>query len=260
MREKFKEIADFIFKQNFIIRNIIIAIIGSLGGATYLSKLSEAASYFYAWNSGFRVPAEGVPYLALTVFGLSFSLMLLAILVFVATYLFGQAMSHYSESNILMRVSTKIFHIGIRNSNTLTVVASAITASSIVAIGFFVAPYFYSNITTTPYISVPLSFLGTFITFIVLWRKGALKIVAAFLALIFVFGAPWVMFSPTAYSALLNNLGYGGGIVVEVSGDNNYSNVQLLLRTSNSLILQDNASNNVIEVPLNKVNEITYPK
>ncbi|ELB1642101.1 hypothetical protein QPB21_004629 [Vibrio alginolyticus] len=259
MHEKIKKISDYIFKQNFIVRNIIIAVIGSLGGASYLGKLSEAASYLYAWNSGFRVPAEGVPYLALTVFGLSFSLMLLAILIFVAAYLFGLAMHHYSENNLLMKVATKIFRFGIKDINTLTIVASALAASSLVSIGFLVAPYFDPSIKIATYISVPLSFIGTFITYIVLWRKGALKVAAAFISIVFVFGAPWAMFSTTAYGSFLNSVGYGGGITVEISGSTDYSGVKLLLRTSQSLILQDTTNNNVIEVPLNKVNEIMYP-
>ncbi|EPN5006677.1 hypothetical protein ACT0GK_004460 [Vibrio parahaemolyticus] len=259
MIDSLKKVANFVLRQNFVIRNMIIVFFGSLGGATYLGKMSEVATYYYAWSSGFRVPAEGVPYLALTVFGMSFVVLISAFLVFIATYLFGRVMLSYTDNNVIFRLTASIFRLGIRNSNSIEVIAAGIGASSLVAVGAFVAPYVDSNIEISRWVLVPVSFVMSFVTFVVLWNKGALKVVAALIAAVCAIGAPISMFNQTTYTYALNSLQYGGGLSVDVTSNKvEYIDSKLLLRTSQALILEESKTNRVIEIPVSKVDKISY--
>ncbi|WP_236546617.1 hypothetical protein [Psychromonas sp. L1A2] len=115
MVDTIKKYLEFMIKQNFIVRYIFLSLLGTLGGATYVGKLSEYATYYYAWSNGFRVPAEGVPYLNLTVFGASFSIIILAIIAFTAIYFFGKLIYNYIQNDIILKGATSILQVLVKD-------------------------------------------------------------------------------------------------------------------------------------------------
>ncbi|WP_279451106.1 hypothetical protein [Aeromonas hydrophila] len=69
-----------------IIKAIISFLLPVLGGSTVIGFLSELAVYKYAFESGFRIPVEGIPYLRPTVAIISMLIILLFISTFIAMY------------------------------------------------------------------------------------------------------------------------------------------------------------------------------
>ncbi len=259
MVEKLKDLAQFVLKQNFVIRNMIIIFLGSLGGATYLGKVSEVATYYYAWNSGFRLPAEGVPYLALTVFALSFFVFISAFLVYMAVYFFGKVFFSYVENDRITSTVRLILRTSLQNKSLVEVLAAGLAASTLLSIVAFTIPYLDQSIEVNRWIVVPVTFILSFISFASLLDRGMLKILAAIIALVCAFGFPMAMFNQTNYVYTLNILQYGGGISVDITTSKaKYTGSKLLLRTSQSLILKDSEDNRIIEIPFSKVEAISY--
>ncbi|MGR5150200.1 hypothetical protein ACQKP8_27095, partial [Photobacterium alginatilyticum] len=260
MVEKLKKLFEFCTKQNFVVRYMFFTLLGTFGGATYIGKLSELATYYYAWDNNFIVPVEGVPYLKLTIFGASFSVILFTILLFTAIYMFGHFLFIYvkNHSDGLFGLSVLFFKMMTKNHTTVTAMASGLIASLIITFIVFIMPYFDDSITMSRWISVPLSLVGSFVTFMVLWNKKTLLAIAIFISLSGAFIVPYVLFNSTIYADLINNLGYGGGLLVDIETANkSYLGSELLLRTSESVIIKG-SDFKTTEIPISKINHIVY--
>ncbi|WP_158301312.1 hypothetical protein [Janthinobacterium sp. BJB426] len=87
------KISSFIEKVRLIIpyslpiKLILSSLLGILGGAGLLGILSDYATYYYAYEMGFRAPFESVPYLKATIAFSSLFLLLSSALVFSITIL-----------------------------------------------------------------------------------------------------------------------------------------------------------------------------
>ncbi|MBB1403123.1 hypothetical protein H5117_15595 [Pseudoalteromonas sp. SG45-1] len=256
---KLKDLAQFVLKQNFVIRNLIIIFLGSLGGATYLGKVSEVATYYYAWNSGFRLPAEGVPYLALTVFALSFFVFISAFLVFIAIYTFGKVFLSYIKNDSVLSMVNSILKLNLKSRGLIEIIALGIAASTLLSIFVFIISYLDKGTEVNHWVLLPCTFILSFIAFSSLLDKGLLKVLATIIALICALGVPIAMFNQTNYVYILKALQYGGGISVDVTTSKaQYFGSKLLLRTSQSLILKGSEDNRIIEIPFSKVEAISY--
>lgn len=257
--KKLKDLIQFVLKQNFVIRNLIIIFLGSLGGATYLGKVSEVATYYYAWVSGFRLPAEGVPYLSLTVFALSFFVFISAFLVYMAVYLLGKVFFSYISNDSMSSIVMQILRLSLKNRSLIEILAAGLAASTLLSTAAFIIPYLDQSIEVNSWILVPTTFILSFIAFVSLLDKGMLKIFAAIIALVCAFGFPMAMFNQNNYVYTLNILQYGGGISVDITtSKEKYTESKLLLRTSQSLIIKDSEDNQIIEIPFSKVEAISY--
>ena len=257
MVDTIKKSLEFMIKQNFIVRYIFLSLLGTLGGATYVGKLSEYATYYYAWSNGFRVPAEGVPYLNLTVFGASFSIIILAIIAFTAIYFFGKLIYNYIQNDIILKGATSILQVLVKDKKKSTVILFCIVIALFLSVIVFTLPYLSFVVTISRWIIVPLVFFVTFITLMVLWNRKTLFILAVVISFSFAVITPSILFNASLYSNLLGALGYGGGINITIeSGKKNYINNKLLLRTSKYFILIKN--NKIIEIPSNKIDRIIY--
>lgn len=69
---------------------------------------------------------------------------------------------------------------------------------------------------------------------------------------------PLFLFNGNVYGAILKEIKYGGGTRVTIHfEDKKEINTKLLLRTSDSIFITD-GDDKVSEVPLGKINKITY--
>src|SRR5690606_10988102 len=109
MIEKLKSIVVNLLEANFVIRFAILTFLGALGGSSYIGFISEFASYYYAWDVGFRIPAEGIPYLKLTVSAFSFIAISLGVIVFSLVYFIGQSILWYVSKT---KFGFKVFGLG----------------------------------------------------------------------------------------------------------------------------------------------------
>ncbi|MEZ8196849.1 hypothetical protein [Vibrio cortegadensis] len=272
MFDKIKNIIASFFKVNFAIRFAILSFLGALGGSSYIGFISEFASYYYAWDLGFRIPAEGMTYLKLTVSALSFIAISLGVLVFSLVYFIGQLVLWYVyKSKFGINVLGVGVGVGIDFSDFLPalrivtlkkILPIALIMSLISGVVGFVAPIYDETITINNYVLSLIAFVGMFFFIIILWNTKALLIFSGIFSLVVGVVIPNILFDSDTYAYLLRQLKYGGGIEVKISPSYSKSSessesFKLLLRTSSSLILL-NKTHEILEVPHTKINTISY--
>lgn len=102
-----------------------------------------------------------------------------------------------------------------------------------------------------------IAFLLAIIVYLVMFFESFSWIAASVLALIFIVGAPMLLFNADLYGTLLRKLAYGGGLPVTVSvaseGDPVEIEGHLVLRTSEAIILYASDSSEIVDIPISKV-------
>ena len=267
MFDKIKNIIASLFRVNFVLRFAILTFLGALGGSSYIGFISEFASYYYAWDLGFRIPAEGMTYLKLTVSALSFVAISLGVLVFSLVYFIGQLLLWYVSKSrfgfdilgVGMEFDFANFLPALRSVTLNKILPIALIMSLISGVVGFVAPIYDETITINNYFLSSIAFLGMFFFIIILWNTKALLIFSGIFSLVVGVVIPNVLFDSDTYANLLRQLKYGGGIEVRVSPSysKDSESFKLLLRTSSSLILL-NKTHEILEIPHTKINTISY--
>lgn len=82
---KIEKIFNFI-PLSIPVKLILGGLIGAIGGSGYIGFLSEYATYYYAWDNSFRIPAEGSPYLKIAITSITFLIILASSFLFAGFY------------------------------------------------------------------------------------------------------------------------------------------------------------------------------
>lgn len=237
-------------------RYFILSIIASLSGSSYIAFLSEYATYIYAWDMGFRVPAEGVPYLASSIGAISFLIIILSLLVFLLMILIGIGIpkmfkdGHFFDDEDDLPPFTKEMFF---NMLFFILLIGAMLG---------IAIHLIFNDWTFSFKEALLSILywqmifAAFIT--IMYKKSTLIFFSALVALIFAISSPIMLFNTKTYGTLIKELGYGGKLPIVVTLENNSTSLSYLyLRTGSSIFLSED-NKTIIEYPISEIKSIQY--
>lgn len=266
------------------IKLMLSALLGILGGAGLLGYLSEYATYNYAIFYGFRPPLEGIPYLRPAVAFGSLFLLLSGALVFALIALALRTFVWYFDA--LPRIASLPLRLlgarterhewrmgnllnSIRRRPTWQVLLfSAMLPAAV--IGLFAA----MDVAIPRDRSVRaiddagfLVFMSVYLLAIALavLRPNTIWWTAILVTVVYFGACVYLLFTPTKYSEFLRLLGYGGGISVRIElrddkgGLNSDAGVQqLMLRTTEAVILYDRSRGSFSEIPRDQVHRIVH--
>lgn len=251
---------------------ILAGIVSALSGSGYIGFLSEYATYFYALSNGFRIPAEGSPYLKVTIASISFSVMLLCAAIYVMFYfivkinlssnkLTNKIQRKIVDSFQLKNKTPKAMHWLFNTSQKPLKFTAAIVVAFISSIIIAILPYF----SAVKEIPIPIHLFLFFVAFtyfictsLPLIDRKYFTTVCIFTTLFYLISTPLFLFNNNVYGAILKEIKYGGGTKVSIYlEDKKEVNTSLLLRTSDSIFITER-DGKVSEIPLEKINKITY--
>ncbi|MGQ8705587.1 hypothetical protein ACUTSW_06225 [Serratia sp. TSA_198.1] len=254
------------------IKIILAGIVSALSGSGYIGFLSEYATYFYALSNGFRIPAEGSPYLEVTIASISFSVMLLCATVYIMFYFIvkinlssnkwaNEIQSKIVDSLQLKNKTPKTIHWLFNTSQKPLKLTVAIVVAFISSIIIAALPYF----SVSKEIPIPIHLFLFFVSFtyfictsLPLIDKKYFTTVCVFTTLFYLISTPLFLFNEKVYGAILKEIKYGGGTKISIYlEDKKEVNTSLLLRTSDSVFITEK-DGKVSEVPLEKISKITY--
>lgn len=232
------------------------SIIAIFAGSGILGFLTAHATSAYALSRGFRVPAEGTPYLSAAV----------SISVFVALSGIGAtAAAVYALAVLLRSIARRLVPPSLVRSkgrrNTLTCIASmAVLSLPMTAFGLWSLGIPLSELSPTGWMLCVANELMYLAVLYLLHQRMMVSIAIGAACCVFVTLAA-SMFCPFYYGKFLRASGFGGGIKVVVhsedGGDAKSFSGKLLLRTTSWLVLQDEGSA-WFEVPVDRVTRIEY--
>jgi hypothetical protein len=253
-------------------RLILGALLGALGGSTFIGFLNTYAVYRYAFRYDARIPVEGVPYLGLAASILSFAFLFVALSC--ATLIYGLLRATTALTRAAFSWTARMWNNFRPASSTdrepiakwLSIVnVSGVLSGFITAlISLFLAQPFHSLQVDLPdpvvIAAVPVAGLGLAILSI---RPEWVRWVAMYLTLALILMTSAALFIPTFYAARLRQIGYGGGTPVTLICENDRPCVtegvlHLFLITSDAYLLYDLTTREFVEVPESEVKRIRY--
>lgn len=251
------------------LRLLLGAILGALGGSTFLGVISEFAGYSYAIHYGVRPPLEGIPYLRASVTLLTISVFFLGAIAFLAVYLLGHAW-------------TKLFSLldkipSARQSNGATVqdirewplkrrLIHILTLSVPLTLTLTSTAFWHPgfNFEGSPFTFGASVFITLIVLYTILYSPNTIRWIALISTLLVFVVAPVFLFHAHQYGSLLRFIGYGGGLHVQVT----YIEPQpealreikgaLVLRTSEAIIVYDPEQRVYREIPIQTVRSISH--
>lgn len=250
---------------------IITGLVAALGGSGYVGFLSEYATYFYSWHLGFRLPAEGSPYLKIAISSITFLILLSSALIYLLLTLMVKAIIHYGkyinkiESRMDISKIRNFLHPPyiimkhLRHKYALRILA---ILSALCGIIFFIALSKDSKVQLTlasrVLVSVSLS-VFYLMPAMPLINKKYLTPASLVFVMLFLITSPLMLFNQNIYSSILKEIGYGGSIKIKIYKENSNEDYYLLLRTTDSIFVKQNNSY-PIEIPLSQIKTISYVK
>ncbi|WP_440467399.1 hypothetical protein ACKI1H_00880 [Pseudomonas sp. YH-1] len=281
---KFKGVATWSFPAKIL----LTALIGGLGGSSFVGFLSEYATYVYCVSYGIRPPAEGIPYLKASVTAASIFLLTSGSTIFIAVllaikYIMGNLtviesifsrLKSDKDDTLLDKIRNELAspsRQAIRNLNWKQFLF--ILVPVFILLGWFLA---FSILTKTDVITDPTFFqrhsahtisilLSSFflIPAIVIWRPASLWWVAAIASITNVFFWITLLFTPKYHAELLQAIGYGGGLPITIELKEKSSapingQVNLLLRTGSSIIILEPKSSLITEISIDQIAKIQH--
>ncbi len=251
-----------------------------IAGPGFLYILTEYATYFYIVSLGIRPPFEGVAYLSATVAFLSLVLALCAAVIFIITrFVIGgigaQIVDFIKSISLLFdeglreyhREGGKLFH-KLSFSNYVGSIEKLPFKSVIgLAFVFFLLILGIVNIVgVSPEADakgVIMYFtLYTTIALFTLWSKAFSLGIAIIFVLLFYISSINFLLDSERYKEFLQIVGYGGGIPIEVEYKNDSidKSLKLVIRTSTSLLAEQNKVGKYVEIPIENIKKIIYKK
>lgn len=212
------------------IKIILAGIVSALGGSGYIGFLSEYATYFYALSNGFRIPAEGSPYLKVTIASISFSVMLLCAIIYMMFYFIvkinlssnkwvNKIQKKTIDSLQLKSKTPKSIHWLYNTSQKTMGIAGALVVAFISSIVIAILPYF----SVSKEIPIPIhlflfcvSFTYFICTSLPLIDKKYLTAACVFTTLFYLISTPLFLFNDNVYGTILKEIKYGGGTRVTI--------------------------------------------
>lgn len=244
-------------KLGWPLRVLIGFLFSAVASSGVLSIASEYATYWYALDEGIRVPTEGVSYLAATVFALGFFLAVAFGLTFGIVWAVAIGMRRVAVRFTRKdRFSSK----GRRNSLGAYAIITLIAFSLILLFegqrGWPAVPMGgFGEMMLGIHVLMSMSLLYLLFGRGVLW--SAIFLAASVYPTVLV-----LMFTPSVYGRFLRQLGFGGGVSVQIHfgerGELQESG-RLLIRTRESVLLRlDSADSAIVEVPMMSIKRIRY--
>lgn len=263
------------------IKLILSSLVFIVAGPGFFYFLTEYATYFYLVSLGVRVPFEGVPYLSATVALLSVILALLAAVIFFVTRLIiasigAQIVGTISNLSFMVdkglneyrKQGGKLFYklnfssilssierLSLKNIIILCCVFIMIISLIILLINEI------NPIKGKTKLIIVISFYTTTALF-TLWSKAVSWFVAVIVVLLFYVCSIGFLLDSERYKVFLQVVGYGGGIPIEVEyrEKSKIDSLNLVIRTSTSLLSEKNGSGEYIEIPTINIKKIIYKK
>lgn len=255
---------------------ILGGFLGALGGSGYIGFLSEYATYYYAWDNSFRIPAEGSPYLKIAITSITFLIIVASSFVFVGFYAMVKMIVYFNkmivppQNLILQRPGVnKSVKIAIIALNTpikeeylkrLLIWVTIVLFLALMTIGIIAKTQSASPDSLTYPALITLSSIATalyILPLVAISYKKTLIPISISMSFIFIVASPLFLFNQSAYSTILRVIGYGGGVRVVINNQNKPEYSSLLLRTTDSIFIRQE-NQNAIEIPLSEVKEIKY--
>ena len=268
-------------------RFIVLAIVGAFGGAGFTGLVSKFGAYWYVWYYRLRVPADGLSFVTeiaaiqsflllialafvTVVLGLAFNYVanLLNVLVefrrasglvesFQAIWTFGEPDETFREAREILRGHRNypLYLLGVFGGGPV-----------------FVAAIFWAAETLQGYVpgsppSVEPKAVQIVVLVVIIYSVFGRALISTRTYLIgvaVVFSlATFSLWIPSVYASYLAFLRYGGGIPIEVTSHNDHEvfcyEGELAIRTDQALILWVDDEPRTVEIPLSRVDQITYP-
>lgn len=252
-----------ILGQGFFWKLLGTSLAGAIGGSGYVALVSKYANFYYAWTHGFRIPAEGSPYLQESIGAISFASILVGLSIFLALYLLGQLLWYTAllkeKEGSLDSIAIKVAREEIEKLNTKA--AALVILASAIVVGIAAGAIAHFN-DEQHSLAIGLGLAGsTALLVLVMWRRKILVAVAGVAALLFASVSPILLFNEAIYSRVLRELGYGGGLPVTLSVIEERTpksvSANLYLRTNTSLFVSVGPDQK-IEFLLEQIKSIQY--
>ena len=254
---------------------IISALITIFSGTTYFAIINKIAMYYYSIQNGFRLPAEGSPFITIAISTVSFLILMGAALLYLILILFSYTIKK-TQSKLEIFYDEKIKNIiksGEHNirlriykylkssaNKPIGMKFSIIMSAFLPVLSLFVVHFSLESPPLKAYIILfllsglyPVFILSPFIPF----RKTVLSIVT----LIFMVLSPILLLDSESYTKILKSINYGGYSPIELHmGEKTINNAVLVFRSSESIFISIQGQNKVSEIPLKDVTSIDYLK
>lgn len=261
-----KKIVTSFLALHAVARYLILSVLSAMFGAGYVGIISEFASYYFAWQSGFRIPAEGIPYLAMTISTISFFLFIVFAVVFALVYLMGLFFTYYAVifSVLLQQLGTDVkggflsYHSKVRELPIWAIFLIGTGLGFSLWGAFSIVELYRDSFSFDVWRLLRSVFLGVLLL-VLIWNKRMLVCFALLMSLLTVVTVPYALFNTSNYAHILQDLRYGGGIdvLLTLKSSDELHEYELLMRTSKALILRD-AESRVVEVPMDNIVKINY--
>lgn len=278
------------------IKLVVGAILGIIAGPGLIGLISEYATYVYAIRIGIRPPLEGIPYLNATVGVGSLMLVITASALFILvrtivyrlmlritssitdtqniinifSFSFKKFFKFKAQTLETLRLTETIKNLNFREILLVSLPTAIICGLLVYSVSLLqasrVLQLFSEHSVFSENYALVNGFFCAIVVFIVMltiWSEKAIWWIASLSGVSFYIACFTFMFSLSLYSDFLRLVGYGGGAEVVVTQRVGTSDVMensyhLLLRTTDSLICIDNSNQQIVEIPINKVQSIKY--
>lgn len=245
------------------VRLLIGAGVTLLAG-TGLGFFAEYAAYSWAAYYGMRPPLEGIPYLKVAV-----TVLTVVVLVGGAfAFLMANAIAHLLlrsvddrfRENLLTNALLNMALPHLRNFSVQAALATSLAIGMIFGTLYYFTTYYISDASTSIMEAIAISLMA-FIVTLMMWDKKSARYLALFCVVVVIVGVPFSFFHVDVYSKILQGLGYGGGLPVQITiaGETLPQNQRttlsghMMLRTTSAILLYEVPSKRIREIPLQQV-------
>jgi hypothetical protein len=248
---------------NFTLRIVVGLVAGALGSSSVIGFFGEYATYNYAIQNGFRLPAEGVPYLKISITIISLALFTISIFIFVGLFLLLRFLTRVAVNSIFKKEHVEnLSELPFKKFFFVAAPGAAMATQPLVQILAQLPIYLNEKVNQWIFMS---GWLIVFILIIALMRKP--KWTKWILIIFFITSSSTVValtFNHALYGKFLRAAKFGGGIKVMALRNTDKAGIDiktegfLLLRSSDVLILFDDKDNIIREIPLRTINSYEY--
>lgn len=244
-------------------RAILSSFIGAIGGSSIIGFFNKYALYYHAICQDFRVPVEGVEYIDLAITLVSFAFVFISIIGSITIYSFLNLSANFF-SRLVVRSNDGKIQGRWKSFFMIFQIILAVSASSLLSTSVH---SFVSGSVKYPELLLGISIVVGILSIGYSFSKSesSRKILTLMVVLVGVSLIILSLFNQNVYQNFLRKIQYGGEIPIEIEyrkADNTESNLKglLLIRTSRSITIKNLDSQNISEVPIERVSKIIFLK
>lgn len=245
---------------------LIIGACVTLVAGTGLGFFAEYAAYSWAIYYGVRPPLEGIPYLKLAVTGLTVFILLGGAITFVVIEFFANRILQWAELQLeSLSITGKIEKVtkGGRElyQKVSLVTALAVSLAIAIAVPLIIYSIGISDNDSNKTQQLILAGIFSFVVMLLLWDKRVPRILALSGVTAFIIIIPFSFFNVNVYNYILRELGYGGGLPVQITiigeatenSQRTNLDAYLMLRTTTSILIYESPAERIREIPLSQI-------